>query len=270
MEFRTIVHFPRPAFELMPCERILFVGSCFADSMGRRFQEEKFRAVVNPSGVMYNPVSILHTVEKMEKHVFDTAVFTLGTNHVYVERTTGEIVDNCRKRPQRLFEERELTVEECTGALHESVLLLRKNNPGIKVILTVSPIRYAKYGYHGSRLSKAVLLLAADRLVKELDETAYYFPAYEIVNDELRDYRFYKPDMLHPSDQTVDYIWERLVEACFSAEAKVFLEAWRPVKAALGHRPFHPGSEAYRDFLEKTKEAVRTLKKKYPDMELNL
>ena len=115
-----------------------------------------------------------------------------------------------------------------------------------------------------------MLLLAADRLVKELGETAYYFPAYEIVNDELRDYRFYKPDMLHPSDQTVDYIWERLVEACFSAEAKVFLEAWRPVKAALGHRPFHPGSEAYRDFLEKTKEAARTLKKKYPDMELNL
>lgn len=270
MEFRTIVHIPRPAFELMPCERIIFVGSCFADSIGKRFQEEKFRAVINPSGVMYNPVSILHTVEKMENHTFDTAVFTLGTNHVYVERATGKIVDNCRKRPQQLFEERELTIEECTDALLKAILLMRKNNPAGRVILTVSPIRYAKYGYHESQLSKAVLLLAADRLVKELGDTVYYFPAYEIVNDELRDYRFYKADMLHPSSQAVDYIWERLVETCFSAEAKRFLEAWKPIREALGHRPFDPESEEYRHFLTKTKEAEKALKKKYPDMEPDL
>lgn len=270
MEFRTIVHIPHPAFELMPCERIIFVGSCFADSIGKRFQEEKFRAVINPSGVMYNPVSILHTVEKMESHTFDTAVFTLGTNHVYVERATGKIVDNCRKRPQQLFEERELTIEECTDALLKAILLLRKNNPAGRVILTVSPIRYAKYGYHESQLSKAVLLLAADRLVKELGDTVYYFPAYEIVNDELRDYRFYKADMLHPSSQAVDYIWERLVETCFSAEAKRFLEAWKPIREALGHRPFDPESEECRHFLTKTKEAAKALKKKYPDMEPDL
>lgn len=270
MEFRTIVHIPRPAFELMPCERIIFVGSCFADSIGKRFQEENFRAVINPSGVMYNPVSILHTVEKMENRTFDTAIFTLGTNHVYVERATGKIVDNCRKRPQQLFEERELTIEECTDALLKAILLLWKNNSAGRVILTVSPIRYAKYGYHESQLSKAVLLLAADRLVKELGDTVYYFPAYEIVNDELRDYRFYKADMLHPSSQAVDYIWERLVETCFSFEAKRFLEAWKPIREALGHRPFDPESEEYRHFLTKTKEAEKALKKKYPDMEPDL
>ena len=113
MEFRTIVNIPRPTFELEPCERILFVGSCFADNIGKRFEEEKFRAVVNPFGVMYNPVSVLHTARKMASTPFDTAVFTLGTNHVYVERATGEIVDNCQKRPQREFEERELTIDEC-------------------------------------------------------------------------------------------------------------------------------------------------------------
>ena len=86
MEFRTIVNIPRPTFELEPCERILFVGSCFADNIGKRFEEEKFHAVVNPFGVMYNPVSVLHTVKKLESRAFDTAVFTLGTNHVYVER----------------------------------------------------------------------------------------------------------------------------------------------------------------------------------------
>ena len=270
MEFRTIVNIPRPTFELEPCERILFVGSCFADNIGKRFEEEKFRAMVNPFGVMYNPVSVLHTVKKVANHTFDTAVFTLGTNHVYVERATGEIVDNCQKRPQREFEERELTVEECADALHEAITLLRQANPKVNVIITVSPIRYAKYGYHGSQLSKAVLLLAADKVIKEEGERVYYFPAYEIVNDELRDYRFYKADMLHPNEQAVEYIWEQLVATCFSAEAKQFLEEWRPIKEALAHHPFHPEAAAYQDFIKKTKEKAKMLELKYPNIELNL
>ena len=270
MEFRTIVNIPRPTFELEPCERILFVGSCFADNIGKRFEEEKFRAMVNPFGVMYNPVSVLHTVKKVANHTFDTAVFTLGTNHVYVERATGEIVDNCQKRPQREFEERELTVEECADALREAITLLRQANPKINVIITVSPIRYAKYGYHGSQLSKAVLLLATDKVIKEEGERVYYFPAYEIVNDELRDYRFYKADMLHPNEQAVEYIWEQLVATCFSAEAKQFLEEWRPIKEALAHRPFNPEAAAYQDFIKKTKEKAKMLELKYPNIELNL
>lgn len=270
MEFRTIVNIPRPTFELEPCERILFVGSCFADNIGKRFEEEKFRAMVNPFGVMYNPVSVLHTVKKVANHTFDTAVFTLGTNHVYVERATGEIVDNCQKRPQREFEERELTVEECADALREAITLLRQANPKVNVIITVSPIRYAKYGYHGSQLSKAVLLLTADKVIKEEGERVYYFPAYEIVNDELRDYRFYKADMLHPNEQAVEYIWEQLVATCFSAEAKQFLEEWRPIKEALAHRPFHPEAAAYQDFIKKTKQKAKMLELKYPNIELNL
>lgn len=270
MEFRTIVNIPRPTFELEPCERILFVGSCFADNIGKRFVEEKFRAMVNPFGVMYNPVSVLHTVKKVANHTFDTAVFTLGTNHVYVERATGEIVDNCQKRPQREFEERELTVEECAAALREAITLLRQANPKVNIIITVSPIRYAKYGYHGSQLSKAVLLLAADKVIKEEGERSYYFPAYEIVNDELRDYRFYKADMLHPNEQAVEYIWEQLVATCFSAEAKQFLAEWRPIKEALAHRPFHPEAAAYQDFIKKTKEKAKMLELKYPNIELNL
>ena len=270
MEFRTIVNIPRPTFELEPCERILFVGSCFADNIGKRFEEEKFRAMVNPFGVMYNPVSVLHTVKKVANHTFDTAVFTLGTNHVYVERATGEIVDNCQKRPQREFEERELTVEECADALRKAITLLRQANPKVNIIITVSPIRYAKYGYHGSQLSKAVLLLAADKVIKEEGERSYYFPAYEIVNDELRDYRFYKVDMLHPNEQAVEYIWEQLVATCFSAEAKQFLEEWRPIKEALAHRPFHPEAAAYQDFIKKTKEKAKMLELKYPNIELNL
>ena len=239
MQFRTKVNVEKPGFEIEPCEEMLFVGSCFADNMGRRFREEKFRATVNPYGVMYNPASILHTVERCADAP-RVALFTLGTNHVYILNETGEIVDNCAKRPQRLFTERELTVDECVGYLRKAVDVLAERRADVRVVVTVSPIRYAKYGYHGSQLSKAVLLLAADKLVSELPERVVYFPAYEIVNDELRDYRFYAADMLHPSEQAVEYIWEVFSDAYFSPEAKRFVEEWRPLKEALGHKPFRP------------------------------
>lgn len=264
MQFRTKVNIGKPDFQIEPCEEMLFVGSCFADNIGRRFKEEKFRATVNPYGVMYNPASILHTVKRCEDAP-RVALFTLGTNHVYILNETGEIVDNCAKRPQRLFTERELSVDECAAYLGEAVDILKERRGDVKVIVTVSPIRYAKYGYHGSQLSKAVLLLAADKLVKERAGTVCYFPAYEIVNDELRDYRFYAKDMLHPSEQAVEYIWEVFSDAYFSPETKRFIEEWRPLKEALGHKPFHPESQEYKDFMDKTMLKIGELSKKYPN-----
>ena len=283
MEFRTPVTITLAPFAIEPRERMLFVGSCFADNIGRRFVEDKFRATVNPYGVMYNPASILHTVKRWTGELVaaqseasdsgsdvsqaineapQTAVFTLGTNHVYILNETGEIVDNCRKRPQRLFTERELSVDECADYLRDAVTMLRQINPSVRIIITVSPIRYAKYGFHGSQLSKATLLLAADKLTKEMDNVVY-FPAYEIVNDELRDYRFYREDMLHPTDQAVEYIWQRFGETFFSKQTVKFLEEWHPIKAALAHRPFNPEAEEYKKFLEKAKEGERELMERY-------
>lgn len=310
MQFRTIVDIPRPAFSIAPCEEMLFVGSCFADNIGRRFKDEMFRATVNPFGVMYNPASILHTVERTDVAP-RVAVFTLGTNHVYILRETGEIVDNCQKRPHRLFEERELTVEECKDYLLRAVNILRERRPDVRVIITVSPIRYAKYGFHGSQLSKATLLLAADLLIKEttlnressidkelnfskessinkessiskesgiskeisLNEeqggaVVTYFPAYEIVNDELRDYRFYADDMLHPSSVAVEYIWQRMVETFFSDEAKTFLREWAPLKKGFSHRPLNPDGDEYKAFLAKLNSEAERLKQRYKDMPL--
>ena len=283
MEFRTPVNITLAPFAIEPRERMLFVGSCFADNIGRRFVEDKFRATVNPYGVMYNPASIMHTVKRWTGELVaaqseasdsgsdvrqatdeapQTAVFTLGTNHVYVLNETGEIVDNCRKRPQRLFTEHELSVDECADYLREAVTMLRQLNPSVRIIITVSPIRYAKYGFHGRQLSKATLLMAADKLTKEIDNVVY-FPAYEIVNDELRDYRFYREDMLHPTDQAVEYIWQRFGETFFSKQTVKFLEEWRPIKAALAHRPFNPEAEEYKKFLEKAKEGERELMERY-------
>ncbi len=264
MEFRTIVDIAKPDFRIEPCEELLFVGSCFADSIGQRFREEGFPVTVNPYGTMYNPASVLHTITRCE--VSPRIVFlTLGTNHIYRLKETGEIVDNCEKRPQVLFQEEKLSVDACADYLQQAIAVLRGRRPDVRVVMTVSPIRYRKYGYHESQVSKATLLLAIEKVLA-CDRIAghmTYFSAYEIVMDELRDYRFYAADMLHPSAQAVEYIWERLVESYFSPEAKAFLDEWRPLKQALGHKPFNPDSEEYRALMDKTMLKVAELRKKY-------
>ena len=281
MEFRTVVEIPHASFEIMPCEDVLLVGSCFADGIGRKFKENGFPAITNPYGTMYNPASILHTIERMlssestevSHQIIPRIVFlTLGTNHVYRLKETGDIVDNCEKRPASLFQEEELTVSQCTDYLRETIELLKSHNPEVQVVLTVSPIRYRKYGYHESQLSKATLLLATSNtsqtsLTSNTSNTSY-FPAYEIMMDELRDYRFYAADMLHPSEQAIDYIWERLNDWCFSSEAKSFMEEWRPIRQALSHRPFHPESEEYHRFKEQTQSRLQALQNKYPNLKL--
>ena len=267
MQFRTQVKIPPYPFSIPPCAKMLFVGSCFAQSMGERFLAEKFRATVNPYGVMYNPASILHTVSRCESSA-DFAVLTLGTNHVYRLKETDEIVDNCQKRPQSLFREEVLSINECVGFLSQAVDSLVMRNPDIKVIITVSPIRYAKYGFHESQLSKAVLLLSANEMEKRYAGKVFYFPAYEIVNDELRDYRFYASDMLHPSEQAVEYIWECFSVSLFGADTLQFLKEWQPIREAINHRPFNPDSDAYKEFVNNTLVKVRAIKQKYTDLEL--
>lgn len=137
------------------------------------------------------------------------------------------------------------------------------------MVMTVSPIRYRKYGYHESQAleSHPATGRPANLLSTGLGGL-YYFPAYEIVMDELRDYRFYASDMLHPSEQAAEYIWQRLVDTCFSPQAKDFLEEWRPLKQVLAHKPFDPESEEYKQLMDKTMLKVAHLRKKYPTFAL--
>ena len=262
MTFSTPIDIPQPPFQIEPADELLFLGSCFADSIGQRFVASRLHAVVNPRGTMYNPASILHTLQLCPDLCPRIAFLTLGTNHVYRLRETGEIVDNCEKRPARLFQEEELSVDACADYLHQCVAVLRERRQDVHVVFTVSPIRYRKYGYHESQLSKATLLLAVDKVVSPTI-SLIYFPAYEILLDELRDYRFYQPDMLHPSQQAVDYIFECLSEHYFSPRLKEFLRLWEPIRAALAHRPFHPESEEYQHFLAETKRKEATLLSQY-------
>ena len=169
------------------------------------------------------------------------------------------VVGNCHKRPQTLFAEKELTVEQMVTIL-ESICMLF---PRARAILTVSPYRYQKYGFHESRLSKAALLLAVDAIQRKRPEQVSYFPAYEIQLDELRDYRFYAEDMLHPSSQAIEYIWERFSARFLDSEAHRFLSDYEPIRKALMHRPTNPESPAAVRFHEQTHQRLSEIISKY-------
>lgn len=199
----------------------------------------------------------------------DRLILTLGTAWAYRLAETGEVVGNCHKVPERKFVRQRLQVQEIVDALATAIRRITAINPKLKVLLTVSPVRHLKDGLHGNQLSKSTLLLAVDELCHTLPEQCHYFPAYEIVMDELRDYRFYAEDMAHPSQQAVGYVWEQFVEYCIDDEAQHFMQQWEKVVRALEHRPFKPDSEQYRQFMQHNALKIRELKASHPYIEVD-
>lgn len=167
----------------------------------------------------------------------DFLFITLGTNVCYRLKEKGMIVANCHKVPSKFFDEVTLSLEDCIETLSGMMDLLERECPKLKVVFTVSPYRYKKYGFHGSQLAKATLLLAIDKLCQLNPKTASYFPAYEILLDELRDYRFYADDMIHPAPAAVNYIWQRMTESCMDEEMQQYLKDYESIRKAKGHRP---------------------------------
>lgn len=187
--------------------------------------------------------------------VADTIILTFGTAWVYVLDKTGATVANCHKRPQSLFTRRRLSIDEIIGTyapLTDGVLKDKH------VIITVSPIRHISDGLDGNSASKSILRLAAEELAATYTNVEY-FPSYEIMNDDLRDYRFYDEDLVHPTRQAVEYIWEHFAKAALSEKARRLLPEAERIAAAARHRPFDPTSEAYRDFCRKTVEAIDSI-----------
>ena len=174
------------------------------------------------------------------------------------------MVGNCHKVPEKEFEVKDLSVEEIVSAFLPILERMHEANPGLRILFTVSPIRYLKYGLHESMLGKSVLLLAVDELQKKHPEYVHYFPAFEIMLDDLRDYRFYAEDMVHPSDVAVDYIYECFKACYFDKTALEVSQEWKEIEKALRHKPFNPDSEQYKLFIAKTKDKIGQLSQKYP------
>lgn len=194
----------------------------------------------------------------------DWLFITFGTSYVYEHKDNGKIVSNCHQLPERTFTRRRLSVEEIVNTYQTIFLELFARYPQLKILFTVSPIRHIRDGMTENQLSKATLMLAIDELKSQFPNQLFYFPSYEIVLDELRDYRFYADDMVHPSSLAVAYIWEKFSETFFSAETIALMKTVEEVNRALTHKPFHPESDRYKDFIKQILFKIDKLNGEYP------
>lgn len=202
----------------------------------------------------------------------DIIFITYGTRYVYTDKSTGKVVANCHKLPEASFNRFSLDVTDITEASINLISSLKEINPDIKCIFTVSPIRHWKDGAHNNQLSKAALLLSIDAIQKRYPSSVAYFPAYEILMDELRDYRFYADDMFHPSSLAIAYIWQRFTETFIHPDSVSIMKEWINIVKAIQHKPFNPKSEQYRNFILQTLLKMERIKEKFPyfDIETEL
>jgi len=191
-------------------------------------------------------------------------IITLGTAWVYEYIEQDQVVANCHKIPQKEFCKRILSVEEITASLQNIDEQVKKLNPSLQLIYTVSPVRHTKDGFIENQQSKAHLLSAIHRVLKECD--ASYFPSYEIMMDDLRDYRFYKEDMIHPNQVAVNYIWEQFQAVWFHETTKPVMKQVTVIQKGLAHRPFNPESEQHQKFLKGITEKISKLQLSYPSI----
>jgi hypothetical protein len=193
----------------------------------------------------------------------DFITITFGSAFVYMYKKTRSVVSNCHKIPEKEFIQYMLKIEDIIYYWKETIKLLKKLNPELKIILTVSPIRYLKYGAEQNQLSKATLIMLSHILKHEF-EFVEYFPAYEIMLDDLRDYRFYQKDMIHPNEAAIDYIWDKFCEIYMGEDTVKILKKIEKLLLAKNHRPRNPGSEAHKNFIQAQLKLIKEIKSENP------
>lgn len=193
---------------------------------------------------------------------------TLGTSWVYQYKKTGEIVSNCHKLPAQEFVREFLEPQQIAALLSEPFNKLLASNPGIQIVLTISPIRHWKDGAIENMRSKASLVMAMRELEKKYAGNLYYFPVYELFMDEMRDYRYYAADMLHPSDFAIEYVWEKFFGLFFDKNTRNQIADVEKLLSMLGHRPFNTASADYAKFCNRIKNHILLLKSRYPSIDL--
>jgi hypothetical protein len=305
MNFTTPVNI-KPNKTIDHNSRIVMLGSCFAENIGKKLIDCGFNVVMNPMGILYNPISIFSTLSRIiegreftENELFQHnglwasfmhhgsfshsdksealrlmneklheghkqlknathLIITFGSAEVYEHN--GLVVSNCHKLPSREFTHRLLSIDE----IITSSISLSSLNSQLSTIFTISPVRYLGNGAHHGQINKATLLLATEQLCQTTG--AKYFPSYEIMMDELRDYRYYAADMIHPSEIAVEYIFERFTATYLTEEAIRTAEEVLKIKKSLSHRPLHPDSDEYIKFKKKLSQQIDAIVKKYPDI----
>jgi hypothetical protein len=288
---------------------VMFIGSCFASEVGQKMAEGKMNVLINPTGVVYNPVSVSNSIDLVlnnrafsevdlykyndlnisflhnsdfiseiinaalskinsattEAHHFlkraAVLFISFGTARVYRFRETGKIVSNCHKLPSSLFSKEILTVEEIASDWHEILERIHLFNNELRVIFTISPVRHWKDGAHGNQVSKSILFLAVEKLL-EHKIVGGYFPAYELIMDDLRDYRYYAEDMLHPSQTAVEYIWEAFTGSYFDNQT---VELWKEIQTiskARNHRFLSDSATGKKEFAENVLKRISQIENK--------
>jgi hypothetical protein len=320
LQFTTKIPVQKSSFPIDYDSKIMLLGSCFAENIGKKFSYFKYQATTNPFGIIFNAVSLeklirrvvenkkftendiffhnelwhcyeVHSelsnpdkdlflshlnsiLESTHRHIaaLTHCIITLGTSWVYSNIETHEIVANCHKVPQKQFTKELLSIEQTEKSLENIILLIHSVNPNCHFIFTVSPVRHIKDGFIENTLSKAHLIAAIHSILNKKFSTSLevtnqnrnYFPSYEIMMDELRDYRFYAEDMLHPNQTAIDYIWLRFYEHYISESAAKLMEEVDAIQKGLAHRPFNPNTESHQKFLAQLNLKIETIKKKLP------
>lgn len=308
--FRTVVVPEKLPFTISHQDKIVSIGSCFSENIGKKFSDYKFNININPFGQQYNPFSIANTIHRLLKkklytendlvfhdelyHSFDhhgsfsknskeetlnminenliqasedlkkaTVLFlTFGTSHVFSLKENDNIVSNCHKLSGSTFTKRLMKPDEIVSVLKDALYQLSNANRQLKTILTVSPVRYFAFGYHENTVSKAYLFTALSEL-QQTHPDYFYFPAYELVMDDLRDYRFFAEDMLHPNYQATDYVWENLCSCMFNKNTLEVMKEIDEILLAAKHKPRNPHSEAHKKFLKKSLEKIEKLQNQF-------
>jgi hypothetical protein len=309
-DFRTIISPQKSPFTISHKDRIVSIGSCFSENIGKKFSDYKFSININPFGQQYNPHSIANAIHRLleskpytEKdlvfhdelyHSFDhhgsfsrnsveetlnvvnqnleqasqdlktaTVLFlTFGTSHVFSLKESGSVVSNCHKLSGNNFDRKLMKPAEIVDVLDNAFERLRKINPSLKIILSVSPVRYFAFGHHENTVSKSHLFSAIQEL-QEPHPEYFYFPAYELVMDDLRDYRFFAEDMLHPNYQATNYVWEKLCGAMIDKGTLQVMAEIDEILLAAKHKARNPTSEAHKKFVKKNLEKIEMLKKSF-------
>ena len=307
MKFRTPLAPIHASKQIDISQPLLTIGSCFSESIGAKLNENKFDALVNPFGTIFDPLSITrlltysleNTAPDLDSFVLSEGVYkslelhssftglsqdelalqirarlsitheflrsakwliiTFGTAYVYKSVKTSAYIANCQKMPAKDFTRELLSVDYLKNDFNLFLQKLKDFNPSLNIILTVSPVRHLKDGITQNTLSKSLLRVLCQELESK-NNSIHYYPSYELMMDDLRDYRFYEQDMIHPSAQAINYIWDHFNTSFMDNDTLTFLEKWQKIQSALSHKAFNPASAEHQQFLIKTLHDLETIK----------